>query len=260
MSSRILVVGDMHVGSVDSLMPPIVSLHPDHPSRTMEIEQNETQEFMYSKWEHMCDMGHFDHCFCMGDLIEGTNYKEDGMGTWTNERDTQINTAIDLLNMIDTDEFIGVQGSRYHVENNTSADNDVLTALGGQHNVEGCKTVDGLRFHLRHVTGYSSIPTGRSSSLSKDMMNTQLQSESYGNVDIHLRAHTHYYHGVSWENSEAYISPCWKARDDFLKSNKIGGSDIGFLIIDVDGSDLNDCKVKNYKWKVPKRLNVFEFE
>ena len=260
MSRRILCVADMHVGGVDSLTLPKVKSYPEDNSRSMIIKYNETQQFLYSKWKQMCSMGHFDLCFCMGDLIEGTNYKESGSGLWTAERSLQIETAAQLLDMIDTDEYIGVQGSRYHVDNNTSADNDIMNMLGGQFNVEGCKSVEGLNFHLRHVTGYSGVPTGRSNSLNKDMVNTALQYDSFGKIDIFLRAHTHYWHGIQWEDSEAYIVPCWKSRDSFLKQSSISGSDIGFIIIDVDGPDLNDCSVKRYKWKIPEYLNVHQFE
>lgn len=257
MSTKVLVVGDMHVGSVDAIMPPIVNMYEGEEHREMELRQNELQKHLFKKWKAMCEADDYDICLCMGDLTEGLNRKDAGSNNWTNEPRIQIETAAELLKMTGAKQFFGIQGSPYHTGIEGSMDHDVLNELNGSFDEDLIVKIEGLRIHMKHVTGVASVPHSRSTSLHKDINTAQSEVETFGPLDIHLRGHTHYFHYVGWDGKLGIIVPGWKARDPFLRRRPMIGNDSGYVTIDVSN--------KKFSWdaqtfKIPTSVGVREVE
>ena len=125
MSKKVLVVGDLHVGSNVSIMPDEVVL-----KKKNVVKSNPIQKKIFGKWEEMVDqVGKVDACITLGDMVDGSDRKGGAKEMWTPDITQQVETACDLLCMIKTSKFLGVQGSYYHVGDNTSSDESVLQQL-----------------------------------------------------------------------------------------------------------------------------------
>ena len=77
------------------------------------------------------DVGKVDAVINLGDTCDGTNRKSSGTGLWTTDINLQMEVAKDLLSMVKTNKYVGVQGSYYHVGDNLSSDRSIINGLGG---------------------------------------------------------------------------------------------------------------------------------
>ncbi len=232
-----MVVNDLHIGSDVGIMPNNVRL--DNGNR---VKSNGIQKYLFDRWKDMCNTHDIDVCICNGDLCDGENKAENGKGLWTTDADIQASTAAELLAMIDADVYHGTAGSEYHTGRHENRDKMTMTELGGTFDDEAIFTYSGVRIHARHKTGFTSVPYTRSNPLNKDMVNTVLEYEEYGNIDIFLRAHTHYSHAVLWKSKLGIINPCWKYKDAYIRKQQNVGCDIGYTVL--------DCKDGDYEFKV----------
>jgi len=159
LSKRILVVSDLHVGSSVSVMPDEVNIEPSDEQRSQRIASNPLQKRIFKEWEEMIDIvGKVDACFDLGDNVDGPNKKSNGFELWTSNMHQQVMTAVDLLSMIKTNNFFGVQGSYYHVGENTSSDLAVLNSLAHcrqEFGTDLAVKVEDVRIHLSHAIGYT---------------------------------------------------------------------------------------------------------
>jgi predicted phosphodiesterase len=238
MGKKLLVIGDMHAGSNVSLAPPSITM--EDGDREYEIKSNRISKRLYSWWEEMCDdVGKVDMVIANGDLCEGTNPHSRGGGLWTSEIMVQVNTAIELLEMIKAKEYIGTQGSFYHVSDNLSSDAVVLAALNGTFDDEIKITVDKVRFHFMHKVGISrSAWFYRPTPIAREMMLGELNKLEYGKIHIYGRAHAHYFVAVEYGNSYGFIAPCWKGRDAYAKRGTLAWMPhIGYILFEVNGSE-----------------------
>lgn len=244
---RVLVVSDLHAGCREAIIPPWIE------TGEMKIGQSKLQSWMWQKWRQMTDES-YDVCIVLGDMVNGVNGAERGAGNWTNDMWEQIDCASGMLNMIDAKKFVGVQGSPYHTDLNASGDEAVMRAIGGDFGTDMFVDVEDVRFYAKHAVGTSSVLKGRSTSINGDMEAMMLYKETYGKIDVHLRGHAHYCHGLYWEGALGVIAPCWKWKDNFMRRGKVAyGNDIGWLTFDVEDG--------NYQWgartwKVPKEFAV----
>jgi hypothetical protein len=246
----------MHVGGIDSIMPPQVITNGEDNTRSMLIHQNKLQNLFYNEWLKMCGQGHFDAVFSLGDMCDGLNPAESGAGEWTNDIDCQVDTAVSLLGMIDTDKFYGIQGSPYHTKLNCSADQLIIEKLGGQFDDVMTVQVEGITFYLKHVVGVSKLMHTRATSMNRDMVNSELGSYTNGKIDVHLRGHAHYYCYTEL-NFDTYVSrgmvlPCWKATDSFLKRGDLMVNDCGYVIATIDE---NNITFEPHLFKIPVEYN-----
>lgn len=228
---RLLVVGDLHVGSNVSVMPDEVVLDKENV-----IQSNPIQQKIYNKWEEMVDrIGRVDACIVMGDSVDGSDRRGAAKEMWTPDITQQVATAADLLGMIRTSKYMGVQGSYYHVGDNISSDESVLKELNGTYANELSVVVDSFRIHASHDVGVSySGSAYRTTPIAQQMMLSTLNSE-YKNFNLILRAHTHYYVLVSFANSQGVICPCWKGRDAFAARRTLAYMPhLGYLILNID--------------------------
>jgi predicted phosphodiesterase len=233
MTKKILVVGDMHIGKRVSLMPDEVFI--DCAERKMRIESNDIQKKIYRKWEEMVDyVGKVDAVINLGDTCDGTNRKSQGTGLWTTDINLQMEVAKDLLSMVKSTRYVGVQGSYYHVGDNLSSDKSVIEGLGGQFGDELAVVVEGKRIHVCHDIGVSSSGYAyRTTPIAQQMMVSALNPE-YKNFSAIIRGHAHYYVRVSFANTTGVICPCWAGRDEFVARRSLAWNPhMGFVILTV---------------------------
>lgn len=247
MTTRILFVSDLHLGSSVGVMPWSVKL-PDGNN----VNCNKIQAQLFKQWEKMCDNVQPDVCVCNGDLCDGDNYHSGGEGLWTSDKDTQVNSAVKLLEMVDAKVYHGTDGSNYHTGNKWNLDRMVMEKLGGSFDIDQLIQYDGVTFHCRHATGFSKLPHLRSGPLNTDIFNTFMDNlDDDFDIDVCVRSHTHYTHQVSWREMLGVITPCWKWKDTFGRQKTSLTPDLGYVYFDCDDGEYS---VNTRTFKLPQRL------
>ncbi len=237
---RVLVLGDLHVGSLYSIMPPRVVVK--GPGGGTVLTYNNVQKQLYREWLNMSrNVGHVDLCVVNGDICEGVNKKSSGLGNWTNDLSLQVETAVDLLGMIRADRYAGTQGSYYHAGDNMSTDKLVIQELGGDFDDELAIRVDDVRFHFSHKVGTSSSAwMYRPTPIAREMMLSTLVRDEMGGYDVVVRSHAHYMCYVGFAHTLGVITPCWKTRDPYAKRQTLAYvPHNGYITFDVDGDTYN---------------------
>lgn len=254
MSTTVLVVSDLHVGSEQGLCPDSVKISAGSNRYTFEC--NSVQQLIFEKWCKMCDVVKPDIVVVNGDMCEGVNYKEHGIGNWTNDKAQQIQTCAELLEMIDCCKYVGLQGSGYHTGNNLSMDEIVMKQIGGDFGTEKFINVEDVRFHVRHETSFSKRPQRQAVGMIDDMTGIDYDRETFGDIDITIRSHLHRFSFIGWNGALGIVTPAWKWRDPFVKARNVISNDLGFITFEVS----DDVYTWNpYLFKVPKQLAIDEY-
>ena len=225
----VLVVNDLHCGSNVAVMPKKVRVGGGNV-----VHSNELQKFLYKKWKEMCGAEDYDVCIVNGDTCDGINRHGEGAGCWSVDKTVQVNTAVQLLNKVNAKEYYCTEGSHYHV-GDPSLDELVSRGIGAvNYDIDLNMTIDNVRFHIRHKTPFTRIPSSRSHGVVSDMVQSILNRDQFGEIDVFLRAHTHYAHAVYHEGMTGIVNPAWKGRDGHMRLNGMLGSDMGWTVIRIN--------------------------
>jgi hypothetical protein len=275
---RVLFIGDLHDGSEVALKSPDFVRQNRDDGKRVPIPNNPIQDIFYSEWVNMCKViGKVNLVVLMGDMCDGVNYKNEGCGTWTTNMNEQISDATNLLNMIDTDNYIGVKGSRYHIKDNMTADELVLQELG----YRGNKTkwiddeevgnesreyelhmdydmrleIEELSFNLRHwLSTTSSTFMYRPTKIAREMLKLQTATQTLGEFDFVIRAHVHKYLYLDIDTEIVGVTlPCWKGRDDFARRSISDAASNGWFLMDIDGDSFTKY---NRAFHLPINYNI----
>jgi len=243
---KILCVSDLHCGSLSGLMS---NKFYDEINRE-DLFQNEVQAFLFDNWVRMCkDVGRVDKVVVCGDLVDGLNKAEHGKGQSTTDMMTQCRMAVQLLKMIDTSEYIVVDGSPYHTGWEISGDLVACDMLGGTWgDVDIDVTFENVTFHVRHHESWSKDPAGRHTSARKEANVATLQNED---IDVFLRGHTHSFNFNGDKRNITVVTPCWKGPDRFMRKKNIEIPDCGYIVFNIEGIDYN---WEQTVFNVPKQL------
>jgi predicted phosphodiesterase len=252
---KVLVVSDLHVGSNVALMPDEVIIEPSDKQRAQRIESNEVQKGLYKNWlEMISDVGRVDACFVLGDSCDGSNQKSRGFELWTSNLHQQVSTAADLLGMIRTSNYYGVQGSFYHVSENTSSDLAVIESL------EKCKkqfgtdlvvNIGGKRMHLAHEISFSTSPVSKFTALQRELTNSALYKQFFGTFDLILRGHIHESRMIQDVQGMVVTAPCWKMRDSYMAKKGLSSApQIGFILLNI--GDEIDVEINRFPYSSEK--------
>lgn len=238
MSKTFVPTGDLHIGNVGSLCTEEVIIEPDTPSKTSTYTANEIQRDILKKWETLCD--EYQKCDLLllnGDTIDGRNYKDTGLGTWTTDVQLQAEVLAELVSWLKPREVIATSGSPYHSDRNPNMDKIACEMCGGTFkggyasiNINGC------RIHAQHKTTVSkSTWQYRATPIARAMVLAELASDVYGHYDIALKSHVHWFNYVGFSHSLGMVLPCWKAYDAFGDTNiEFVDPAVGYVVFEID--------------------------
>ncbi|NLS96657.1 MAG: hypothetical protein GXX96_31360 [Planctomycetaceae bacterium] len=247
---RVVVVSDLHVGSRVGLANQDAAEVPGGDAG------EPVRRALYEAW---CEAtsgpwAKPDALVVNGDAIDGQNRKSGGIGTWTTSLYEQAEHAVGLLKMWRAKRIYVIRGSGYHVEASYSGlqveeyiaqklkaeeypNQDHMPAERRQRSGwHWYLHFDGVTFHFSHRIGvskvfhYQSTPTARQMLQAK--LNDQLRHEMPRyKTDCVVRSHAHYYNSVEYSGSQGWVTPCWKALDEWMQSNGPLdiSPDIGFI-------------------------------
>lgn len=247
---KLLVLGDLHVGSADGVVQPGVRIEEGDETHSRALDRNKTQKFIWKHWKKMVeDVGHIDACLVNGDIVDGKNYNGEGLGTWTTDIMLQADTAIGLLDMIKADQWYVTKGTKYHVGQNMNADKYIARAMGGEFGVDLALEFENLRLHASHKTTYSSSTWYRTTPIAKELLVAELNKEEYGKYHIIIRSHAHYYCFAGFGSSMGFITPCWKGRDEYAREMGLTcNPHLGYILLNIENSRFG---WKDYTFTLP---------
>lgn len=229
MSTRVLVVGDLHMGSWFGPRPPSDCTTP-------------LQDELWNAWTDMVDdVGRVDIVVANGDLCEGADPKSNGHGCWTTNLQEQVRGAANMLGMIKCNRsgFYGTQGSTYHVGTNPSLDEMVLESLGGNWNPYISLVLEGNKFFFNHNGGAARKKGNRAGALYSHIITAMLNAPQFGDYRFLGFNHGHYFCHVSTESHTAVNTPGWKGIDTFIGTRSVPDvPEIGYIVIDIKGGEI----------------------
>lgn len=244
-TKTVLTISDLHVGSKVALST---------NSRT--DSYSNLRKKIFNVWEKMTtDYSEPDLLILGGDLIDGQNRKEGGIGTTTNDLLEQADEAVELIKQIKAKQTIVVRGSQYHVSPHGTGlqiEEYIARQLDAQpHPIEKGNhsawhwfvTVNGYTFHIHHKISVPRVWHYKSTPLARAMMMTKLHNSLRGEmakyrVNCVLRAHCHSFIAVEYATTLGMTLPCWKVLDDYLEREDPLSyiPDIGFVTWQIDES------------------------
>jgi predicted phosphodiesterase len=225
-------------------MPDEVFVERNDKGRSNKVESNELQKILYRRWQDMVDdSGKVDACFVLGDCCDGSNFQLRGFELWTPNIHQQVTTAADLLSMIKTNKYYGVQGSYYHVGENTSSDLAVIEKLREHCTCEFgfdlVVNIAGKRIHLGHELSYSGSPVSKATSSQREITNAIINENVYGRFDALLYGHTHEFRMLKDVNGMVINVPGWELRNAYKAKKGLGGAPhVGYVILDITNGKL----------------------
>ena len=238
-----IAIGDTHLGSDGAIMPLEVNSEDWCEGRNRRYFPNQIQKDIYKRWEMMVeDAPRPDILVMNGDLVEGKNYKENGVGCWTTDSMLQARALAELVGMMKPRKIIATSGSPYHSDSNPNVDKLATemcggTFMGGYANIN----INGKRIYAQHKVSVSkSSWQYRSTPLGRALVLAALNEDDMGHYDIVLKSHAHYFCYCGFSNSLGMILPGWKSTDNFLNTNiEFGNSALGYVRFDFADGDFS---------------------
>jgi hypothetical protein len=241
MSKVMLALGDIHVGNEGSIMTEEVNSEECNPGRNRRYFANATQKKLIQKWYDMCDeVQKPDVLLLNGDLVDGKNYHETGMGCWTTDVTLQAQVLTDLVKMIKPRKIVATSGSPYHSDRNPNMDRIATLGCGGTFQGGFASiNINDKRIYAQHKVSVSkSSWQYRATPIGRALVLAALNEKEMGHYHIVLKSHAHYYCCVSFSDSLGMILPAWKAYDAFGDTNiEFANPALGYVRFDFDGND-----------------------
>jgi len=236
MAKRILLTGDFHFGSVNSPCPDDIDGY----------KPNKQQRILNRWfWDMVHDIGKVDAVLLNGDIVEGYNRAEHGLGCWTTNMLEQAQAGADMLSYIDTKKFYVTNGSRYHTNDNPSGDGIVAKLLGGEFGQYQVLRIGGKRIHAIHKVSHSQYTGNRGNAIGSQITKAMLNEEEWGKFDALVRSHVHYYVSLEIKDYMGLVLPCWKGLDDYGFGLGTGFvPEIGYVLLEISGGEINKTVFK----------------
>ena len=243
---RILVIGDLHCGSLCGLTPPDYMV-----GKGRSQFYHDLQAEMWDRYLQTIDIfGEVDALVVNGDVIDGKGRRSGGTEQITSDMLEQSDMAIDALSRIKCGKSYFTYGTPYHTAGESGEDIDRLVANAFKAPIEDELNldVDGLVFNIRHKVGASGSPYNRAMQVGKHRMWDALKSlrEHDEPADVYVRSHVHYFSYCGESNWTAFTLPALQASNTKYGARQCAGlTDWGMVLFNVDGGRLCgwDCRL-----------------
>lgn len=253
---KYLFFSDTHIGSNVSVAPP------KYVSQDgISYPYTDVGKLIYNKvWKPMCEQyGPYQCAFALGDLVEGSNFAEYGIGCWNTDIYEQSRCAKGLFEMIPTKEMLCFEGTLYHGGKNPNGDRILSGMLSNAYwaGIEKSFTIkpdndselqDLVWCHAKHKIGHASKPSTEVSTLASEAERIHIDQQYYGDVRLIVRAHRHRSSHVNISgNIHGIVLPCFKGRDAYGRREVTQIPDLGFAVVTIEDKDNIDVKIKRFR-------------
>jgi len=220
---KMLIVGDLHCGHLDSITP---------PQYWNKYTSKMVKDLWYWYKKSLNKVGEVDLAYLGGDLIDGAGAKSGSTELISADLIEQTKIAIECINQIKTKRYKAVRGTNYHTSDQHSQMEDVIMSEFGGDILDIQEfTLDGIAIQGRHHCGSSSIPYSISGPLFKEAYLNNVEK----NRDLYIRSHTHKFCQLNNGIFQALTSPCLQLSSAFGRKRCLGNNiSIGMVLITVD--------------------------
>lgn len=242
------IFSDLHCGHETGLTPK------DYNNR-----DDEYTTFRAESWDWFSrlneQIGRLDYAVFNGDLIDGSQKRSGGMELLVNNRHIQSEMAIAVIKKINALKNVIVRGTPYHVGSEENFEDIIAKQVGANIYDRFIGDIGGKIFDVRHKIGNTSIPQGKATAISRQLLWNRLRGEATGvKADIIVRSHVHTSIQVKDRGVLAFTTPALQGRSSYGSKECDGEVDYGFIKLDVyrDGrilvhdyiADLETNKIK----------------
>lgn len=238
---RILFPSDWHLGHEVGFCFPEVIINEGTP-REYTINASNLQTAIHDgAMDVLKEIGKIDVLVLNGDLVDGVNKHSEGYGIWSCTKEEQIRQAVkfgEIIKKMGVKEIYGTKGSAYHCGDNICADLEVVQRLGGKFKTSHFLTFRDVNFNVAHKIGYTKNDRTKSNAAMAELAAAVSNEKVYGNVDVIVRSHVHYFAQASYDDKTCFTTPALKARDDYAETGGLGMAPrFGMIYVDVNHGD-----------------------
>lgn len=246
MSKKILVIGDLHCGSMGGLTPPQWII-----SKGRNQFFSKLQEEMWENYiETLKDFGKIDVLVVNGDIIEGKGTRSGSTELLAPDMIEQTDMAIEAISHIKADKIFFTYGTPYHTASTSGEDFDKIVANAFKSTIhdELNLKVNDVLFNIKHKVGSSSSPYNRAVNVSKHRLWDELQTirNNDERPSIYLRSHVHYFSFCGESEWTAFTLPALQSNQTKYGARQcVGLTDWGMCMFKVgsDGFEGYDCRL-----------------
>lgn len=265
---RILVVNDLHCGSVYGILPPKFLTSDDK-----ELTQNSGQKYLWNCWEHMASsVKDIDALVVNGDMIEGEAPKSRGADNCLPRMEDQAEAAVQcltyLIDKVKPAKTYCLMGTPYH-DSAAGREAEVIAQRLGAERYLGlgpgrfCRDMLDLRVEgvvLNFLHG-ASVSGGlyRMTGPDKEGVWSALAGKEGKafKADCVIRAHAHYFAHAEHPTKHIVINGCWSLQSGYARKSSAYRfiPDIGYIVINVDGEakkrEEDPCRIEKKLYPLP---------
>ena len=251
---RILLLSDLHVGSVYGLWPEGMTEEDPQNGEKKSLQPTNVNLKITAHWDIMLKLIRKhppDVVLWNGDLIEGPQDFEKGKGLITRNIDIQEEACWRYVQSVrdaaPAAVFYFTAGTGYH-QRSDGHNVDLHIArhfeseFGNELVIEEC----GIRIFARHVISNSSAgwqymataPGREHLLLYVNRGDENVEGEQkYGKIDVAVFSHRHQFVEVAFPSGIALVTPAWQSKTPFasIKKGLMGVPDIGWVILEIHG-------------------------
>lgn len=225
---RIILIGDPHCGHLTGLTP-----------SDYQIDCKAFAEFRRESWVWFCNvielMKPFDYAIYNGDMIDGKQSKSGGLELLYPDRFDQVKMAVEIAQRINANKSVVIRGTKYHVGSEENFEDDFAYRINAPVFDRFLGDIGGKIFDIRHKIGRSSIPHGRMTPLSRQVLWSRLKAEKDGiKADVIIRSHVHYHVFLEENGVMAMTLPALQGASAYGAQECDGEVDYGIIILDIE--------------------------
>jgi len=230
----VAVLPDTHCGALTGLTPIEFDARPDDTTSAAHALYLQRREFYNWFDKEVTALGPIDGLIGLGDLIEGTGYRNSGQDCLTTDRVIQIKMATRLIRKFATKNIFLVRGTPYHTGDAEDWEDVVADFVdaGVEDNV--FLDIHGHIVYCRHKIGKSGAPNGWATAPAREATWNLINSvtQKHPNADLQLYGHIHEYTVVSKWGKTVVTSPALQLPGtSYGKRQMSGNYDVGFLLL-----------------------------
>ncbi len=237
MSTKVLVISDLHTGSIVGLTPP------DYHHLAGDSWQ--VVEDLWNIYAAMVDrLKPIDVLIVNGDSIDGKSSRTGSTDVITAKIFTQIDWAAECIDYVGAKNILMTYGTPYHVGAEEDFEAYLAAAVGAEIRSHCFAEIGGVNFSIKHKIGSSTIPHGRHTAIAREKLWDREWAETkeqHPTSNVLIRSHVHYFGYAGSDSWLGITTPALQGLGSHYGARMCAG------VVDF-GVVWFECEKGAYKW------------
>ena len=236
---RLVILSDLHCGSVYGLTPTgWLSVESSEPGNNALMVRTAPERRACWDWfsREIKSLGKINKLVLNGDAIEGKALRQGGLELLTSDEGEQVGIAKRVIEFVNADEVAAIYGTAYHTGMGVDWENFLGDKLAFPVGGQDYYKINGKTFDFKHHLSSSSVPHGRHTPLSREMLWNILWAAKgeFPLADVLIRSHVHYHVVAGGTDWLAMSTPALQSPGTRYGGRRMAGIvDYGFVVFDV---------------------------